>query len=89
LTVAQVWAAQRCPDDHVTAIGNQFIIRKVFMPFFLSFIFSFPFQVNLTDAENFLASNNLLQVAKVGKLRGSQRRIRAGCGLVGPDTGRI
>ncbi|RHY32466.1 hypothetical protein DYB32_002532 [Aphanomyces invadans] len=43
-----VWVAQRVPDTHIVAIGNQFIIH----------------QVNLTDTANFLGSTNLYDVAK-------------------------
>ncbi|KAF0709778.1 Aste57867_5763 [Aphanomyces stellatus] len=43
-----VWVAQRVPDTHITAIGNQFIIHAV----------------NLTDSANFLGSSNLYDVAK-------------------------
>ncbi|ETV98280.1 hypothetical protein H310_08992 [Aphanomyces invadans] len=43
-----VWVAQRVPDTHIVAIGNQFIIH----------------QVNLTDTANFLGSKNLYDVAK-------------------------
>ncbi|RHY44739.1 hypothetical protein DYB30_013180 [Aphanomyces astaci] len=43
-----VWVAQRVPDTHIVAIGNQFIIHHV----------------NLTDSDNFLGSSNLYDVAK-------------------------
>ncbi|KAF0716097.1 Aste57867_3030 [Aphanomyces stellatus] len=43
-----VWVAQRIPDTHITAIGNQFIIHTV----------------NLTDSANFLGSSNMYDVAK-------------------------
>ncbi|KAH9102532.1 hypothetical protein AeMF1_020892 [Aphanomyces euteiches] len=43
-----IWVAQRVPDNHIAAIGNQFIIH----------------QVNLTDSDNFLGSANLYDVAK-------------------------
>ncbi|KAF0697527.1 Aste57867_11792 [Aphanomyces stellatus] len=43
-----VWVAQRVPDNHIVAIGNQFIIHTV----------------NLTDSANFLGSSNLYDVAK-------------------------
>jgi dipeptidase len=35
-----VWVAQRVPDEHITAVANQFVIG----------------QVNLDDKENFMAS---------------------------------
>mmetsp|Transcript_3107 Transcript_3107/g.6608 ORF Transcript_3107/g.6608 Transcript_3107/m.6608 type:complete len:693 (-) Transcript_3107:240-2318(-) len=43
-----VWAAQRVPKGHIAVVANQFIIR----------------QVNLSDTENFLGSDNLLEVAE-------------------------
>ncbi|RHY53411.1 hypothetical protein DYB34_012099, partial [Aphanomyces astaci] len=47
-----VWVAQRVPDGHIAAIGNQFVIR----------------QVNLTDSDNFMGSKNLVDVAVRAKL---------------------
>ncbi|RHX98771.1 hypothetical protein DYB25_011454 [Aphanomyces astaci] len=43
-----VWVAQRVPDDHLAAIGNQFVIHHI----------------NITDTANFLASTNVYDVAK-------------------------
>ncbi|OQS04790.1 peptidase [Thraustotheca clavata] len=43
-----VWAAQRVPDGHVTAVANFFTIREM----------------NLTDKDNFLASDNILSFAQ-------------------------
>ncbi|CAK5046732.1 unnamed protein product [Aphanomyces euteiches] len=43
-----VWFSQRVPDNHVTAVANQFVIRTV----------------NLTDTDNFLGSTNMHDVAK-------------------------
>ncbi|CAK4886507.1 unnamed protein product [Aphanomyces euteiches] len=43
-----IWVAQRVPDNHIVAIGNQFIIHHV----------------NLTDSDNFLGSANLYDIAK-------------------------
>ncbi|OQS00535.1 peptidase, partial [Thraustotheca clavata] len=43
-----VWAAQRVPDSHVSAIANGFVIR----------------QMNLDDPDNFLASHNVHSFAK-------------------------
>ncbi|CAK4069974.1 unnamed protein product [Aphanomyces euteiches] len=43
-----IWVAQRVPDNHIAAIGNQFIIHHV----------------NLTDSANFLGSANLYDIAK-------------------------
>ncbi len=42
-----VWAAQRVPDGHVTVVPNIFVIREM----------------NLTDADNFMASPNIHTVA--------------------------
>lgn len=42
-----VWAAQRVPSDHLAAIPNKFIIDAM----------------NLTDSRNFLASENMIDVA--------------------------
>mmetsp|Transcript_8804 Transcript_8804/g.13172 ORF Transcript_8804/g.13172 Transcript_8804/m.13172 type:complete len:726 (+) Transcript_8804:54-2231(+) len=47
-----VWVAQRVPDDHVTVIANQFIINEI----------------NLTDTDNFMASDNIFDVAVRSKL---------------------
>ncbi|RHY22445.1 hypothetical protein DYB32_009502 [Aphanomyces invadans] len=47
-----VWVAQRVPDGHVAAIGNQFIIRGV----------------NLTDSDQFMGSSNMVDVAIRAKL---------------------
>ncbi|KAH9110126.1 hypothetical protein AeMF1_015001 [Aphanomyces euteiches] len=43
-----VWAAQRVPDGHVTAIANAFTIREM----------------NLTDTDSFLASANVVSFAE-------------------------
>lgn len=43
-----IWVAQRVPDDHISVNGNASRIR----------------QVNLSDKDNFLASDNLFQVAE-------------------------
>ncbi|ETV96074.1 hypothetical protein H310_10716 [Aphanomyces invadans] len=43
-----VWAAQRVPDGHVTAIANAFVIREM----------------NLSDTANFLASSNVVSFAQ-------------------------
>lgn len=43
-----IWAAQRVPDNHVTAIGNAFSIRKM----------------NLSDSENFLYSPDVTSLAR-------------------------
>jgi len=43
-----IWAAQRVPDNHVTAIGNAFTIRKM----------------NLSDSQNFLHSPSVSSLAK-------------------------
>lgn len=42
-----VWIAQRVPDDHITVVPNQFIIREV----------------NLDDHDNYMASANIYDVA--------------------------
>lgn len=47
-----VWVAQRVPEDHITVVPNQFIIREV----------------NLDDKDNYLASANLFDVAIRNKL---------------------
>ncbi len=43
-----IWAAARLPDSHVSVVANAFVIREV----------------NVSDSSNFLASGNMLQVAK-------------------------
>ena len=43
-----VWAAQRVPEGHVSVVANQFTIRTV----------------DLADADNFLGSDNILDVAE-------------------------
>eukprot|EP00457_Paulinella_chromatophora_P001701 gb/GEZN01001703.1/.p1 GENE.gb/GEZN01001703.1/~~gb/GEZN01001703.1/.p1 ORF type:complete len:781 (-),score=82.26 gb/GEZN01001703.1/:455-2797(-) len=43
-----IWAAQRVPDGHVTAIPNCMLIREM----------------NLSDPDNFMASSNVHQVAE-------------------------
>ncbi|DAZ92584.1 TPA: hypothetical protein N0F65_012814 [Lagenidium giganteum] len=43
-----VWAAQGLPDTHVTVIPNHFIIQEL----------------NLTDSDNFLASDNVMSFAQ-------------------------
>lgn len=43
-----IWVAQRIPAGHVSVVANEFVIREV----------------NVSDAGNFLASGNILQVAK-------------------------
>ena len=43
-----IWAAARVPDSHVSVVANAFVIREV----------------NVSDSSNFLASGNMLQVAK-------------------------
>ncbi|RHY45647.1 hypothetical protein DYB34_009597 [Aphanomyces astaci] len=43
-----VWAAQRVPDGHVTAIANSFVIREM----------------NLSDTSTFLASSNVISFAQ-------------------------
>ena len=42
-----IWVAQRVPDDHITAVANQFVITSV----------------NLDDTVNFIASANIFDVA--------------------------
>lgn len=39
-----VWAAQRVPDDHITAVANQFVIGEI----------------DIADTANFMASGKLL-----------------------------
>jgi dipeptidase len=43
-----IWAAQRVPDDHITAVANQFIIRKIVS----------------SDSHNFLHSDNMYAIAE-------------------------
>ncbi|OQR99398.1 peptidase [Thraustotheca clavata] len=43
-----VWVAQRVPDNHITAIANQFVIHHV----------------DLDDTDNFLGSKNMFEIAK-------------------------
>ncbi|OQS01962.1 peptidase [Thraustotheca clavata] len=43
-----VWAAQRVPDGHLTAVANFFTIREM----------------NLTDKDNYMASDNVISFAK-------------------------
>ena len=47
-----IWVAQRVPDDHITAVANQFVIG----------------QVDLTDKKNFLSSSNMLTIAAANGL---------------------
>eukprot|EP00604_Paraphysomonas_vestita_P004297 CAMPEP_0174825458 /NCGR_PEP_ID=MMETSP1107-20130205/42774_1 /TAXON_ID=36770 /ORGANISM="Paraphysomonas vestita, Strain GFlagA" /LENGTH=330 /DNA_ID=CAMNT_0016057083 /DNA_START=416 /DNA_END=1405 /DNA_ORIENTATION=- len=42
-----VWVAQRVPDDHITVVPNQFIIREI----------------NLDNPDYYLASSNIFEVA--------------------------
>lgn len=42
-----IWVAQRVPDDHITAVANQFVIGEI----------------DLSDTKNFLASSNIYDVA--------------------------
>jgi dipeptidase len=42
-----IWAAQRVPDDHITVVPNWSIIKKI----------------DLNDPDNFMASENFMQVA--------------------------
>jgi dipeptidase len=42
-----IWAAQRVPDDHMTGIGNQFVIHEM----------------DLSDTDYFMASANVQEVA--------------------------
>lgn len=42
-----IWVAQRVPDDHITAVANQFVIT----------------QINLNDTHNFMGSANILDQA--------------------------
>ena len=39
-----VWVAQRVPDDHITAVANQFVIG----------------QIDLADTANFMASGTCM-----------------------------
>jgi len=43
-----IWAAQRVPDDHIHVTANSFTIR----------------QMNLSDADNFMASSNIISFAQ-------------------------
>jgi len=47
-----IWVAQRVPDDHITAVANQFVITKVVV----------------ADTNNFMASSNVYEVALRNKL---------------------
>lgn len=47
-----IWAAQRVPDDHMTGIGNQFVIHEM----------------NLSDPDYFMASANVQEVAIRNKI---------------------
>jgi Peptidase family C69 len=42
-----IWVAQRVPDDHITAVANQFVITEI----------------DLADKKNFIASSNIYEVA--------------------------
>ena len=42
-----IWVAQRVPDDHITAVANQFVIGEI----------------DLKDSKNFLGSSNIYEVA--------------------------
>jgi len=42
-----VWVAQRVPDDHIVAVANQFVIGEI----------------DVSDPDNFLASDNVFEVA--------------------------
>ncbi|DBA03333.1 TPA: hypothetical protein N0F65_004610 [Lagenidium giganteum] len=42
-----IWVAQRVPDNHISAVGNKFVIHDV----------------NLEDPDNFLGSDNLYDIA--------------------------
>eukprot|EP00602_Paraphysomonas_sp_CaronLab_P001527 CAMPEP_0185030236 /NCGR_PEP_ID=MMETSP1103-20130426/17058_1 /TAXON_ID=36769 /ORGANISM="Paraphysomonas bandaiensis, Strain Caron Lab Isolate" /LENGTH=696 /DNA_ID=CAMNT_0027565273 /DNA_START=81 /DNA_END=2171 /DNA_ORIENTATION=- len=42
-----VWVAQRVPDDHISALANQFVITEI----------------DVEDTENYLASKNVFEVA--------------------------
>ncbi|CAM9557293.1 unnamed protein product [Sphacelaria rigidula] len=58
-TTSAVWAAQRVPDDHVSVVANQFIIREIYPD---------------ADPDEFMFSENLFEVAErsgVGYQRGS------------------
>lgn len=54
-----VWVAQRVPKGHVAVVANQFIIRTV----------------DLSDTENFLGSDNLLEVAERAGLWDSKTQV--------------
>ncbi|RHY32115.1 hypothetical protein DYB32_002856 [Aphanomyces invadans] len=43
-----IWVAQRIPDDHITAVANRFVIRRV----------------DFSDTDNFMWSANMLGIAK-------------------------
>lgn len=43
-----IWAAQRVPEDHITVVANQFIIRNI----------------NSTDHVNFMHSSNMYSIAE-------------------------
>jgi dipeptidase len=47
-----IWVAQRVPDDHITAVANQFVIGEI----------------DVADKENFLASTNIFEIAIKHKL---------------------
>jgi dipeptidase len=42
-----IWVAQRVPDDHITAVANQWVITNI----------------NLNDTDNFMASANIYDAA--------------------------
>jgi dipeptidase len=42
-----IWVAQRVPNDHITAVANQFVIGEI----------------DLSDKANYLGSSNLLAFA--------------------------
>lgn len=44
-----VWAAQRVPDDHITAVANQFVIGEI----------------DIADTANFMASGKSLYITAV------------------------
>lgn len=43
-----IWVAQRVPDDHISAVANQFVIGEI----------------NVNDKENFIASSNIFSEAE-------------------------
>ena len=47
-----IWVAQRVPDDHITAVANQWVITSV----------------NLNDTQNFMGSSNIFDQAIKNKL---------------------